>query len=301
VANVHPIGDSGLSRYFEEAKRFPVLTPERERELAFAWRDHGDREALRQLTGSHLRLVVKIARGFSGYGLPLADLIAEGNLGLMQAAQKFDPERGFRFATYAMWWIRAAINEYILHNWSLVKIGTTASQKKLFFNLRRLKGQLEELEHGDLGPESVRAIADELQVSEADVVEMNRRLSSGDASLNATLANEGESDWLEMLADLGPTQETALANADELAQRRRLLGGALRHLNDRERHILTERRLKDEPSTLEELSQVYGVSRERVRQIEARAFEKVQKAMLETAAQEARGAAARRPLLAEAA
>jgi RNA polymerase sigma-32 factor len=289
--NTHMFGDSGLSRYLEEAKRFPVLDPQRERELAIAWRDHGDEEALRQLTGSHLRLVVKIARGFSGYGLPLADLVAEGNVGLLQAAKKFDPDRGFRFATYAMWWIRAAINEYILHNWSLVKMGTTAAQKKLFFNLRRLKSELDELEYGDLPPEAVKAIAGELDVPEADVVEMNRRLAGADSSLNATLTGEGETNWLDMLSDERPNQEAAVAERHELAVRRGMLDEAMKRLNERERHILTERRLKDEPSTLEELSQVYGVSRERVRQIEVRAFEKLQKAMTEAAAEAQRRAA----------
>ncbi|WP_119462310.1 RNA polymerase sigma factor RpoH [Rhodospirillaceae bacterium SYSU D60014] len=271
--------DTGLSRYLEEAKKFPMLTLEREQELAIAWRDHKDEEALRQLIGSHMRLVVKSARSFSGYGLPITDLIAEGNVGLMQAAQKFDPSRGFRFATYAIWWIRAQIQEHILHNWSLVKMGTTAAQKKLFFNLRRLKSQMEELGQGDLSPETVSAIATELDVPETEVVEMNRRLTAGDSSLNATVGGESETDWLEMLMDNRPNQEALIADADELALRRRLLHDALQQLNERERHILVERRLKDDPSTLETLSQHYEVSRERVRQIEVRAFEKLQKAM----------------------
>ena len=275
--------ESSLVRLVEEAKHFPMLSQERERELALSWRDKGDREALRQLVGSHLRLVVKIARGFGGYGLPLADLVAEGNVGLMQAAEKFDPDRGFRFATYAMWWIRAAIQEYILHSWSLVKMGTTAAQKKLFFNLRRLKGRMEELEQGDLSAETVTAIATELDVPESEVVEMNRRLAGVDNSLNAMLGQDADSEWLEMLPDEGPSQETLVADADELSQRRSLLGKALDTLNPREREILTERRLKDDPSTLEELSHRYAVSRERIRQIEVRAFEKLQKAMLNAA------------------
>jgi RNA polymerase sigma-32 factor len=280
--------ESSLVRLVEEAKRFPMLSPERERNLALAWREQGDQAALSQLVGSHLRLVVKIARGFSGYGLPLADLVAEGNVGLMQAAEKFDPDRGFRFATYAMWWIRAAIQEYILHSWSLVKMGTTAAQKKLFFNLRKLKGRMEQLEQGDLPAETVTAIATELDVPEQEVIEMNRRLAGSDNSLNATMGAEADSEWLEMLPDERPTQETTVADADELRQRRDLLGAALEKLNPRERDILTERRLKDDPSTLEELSHRYAVSRERIRQIEVRAFEKLQKAMLAAAANQSR-------------
>jgi RNA polymerase sigma-32 factor len=280
--------ESSLVRLVEEAKRFPMLSPERERDLALAWRDRGDQAALSQLVGSHLRLVVKIARGFSGYGLPLADLVAEGNVGLMQAAEKFDPDRGFRFATYAMWWIRAAIQEYILHSWSLVKMGTTAAQKKLFFNLRKLKGRMEQLEQGDLPAETVTAIATELDVPEQEVVEMNRRLAGGDNSLNATMGADADSEWLEMLPDERPTHETTIADADELRQRRDLLGAALEKLNPRERDILTERRLKDDPSTLEELSHRYAVSRERIRQIEVRAFEKLQKAMLAATANQSR-------------
>lgn len=274
--------DTSLSRFVEEAKRFPMLSPEHEQELAKAWRDSRDRGALSHLVGSHLRLVVKIARGFTGYGLPLADLVAEGNVGLMQAAEKFDPDRGFRFATYAMWWIRAAIQEYILHSWSLVKIGTTAAQKKLFFNLRRLKGQMAELEQGDLPVEAVRKIATELDVPETEVVEMNRRLAGADNSLNALVGGAGadsDSEWLDMLPDEGPNQETLVGERDELQQRRHLLDSALKKLNPRERDIIFERRLKDEPSTLEELSHRYAVSRERIRQIEVRAFEKLQRAM----------------------
>jgi RNA polymerase sigma-32 factor len=276
--------DSSLVRFVEEAKRFPMLSPEREQELARAWRDRQDRDALRQLVGSHLRLVVKIARGFTGYGLPLADLVAEGNVGVMQAAEKFDPDRGFRFATYAMWWIRAAIQEYILHSWSLVKMGTTAAQKKLFFNLRKLKGQMAELDQGDLPAAAVTKIATELDVPESEVIEMNRRLSGADNSLNALMGGVGadsEAEWLDMLPDEGPNQETIVAERDELQQRRVLLDVALKKLNPRERDIIFERRLKDEPSTLEELSHRYDVSRERIRQIEVRAFEKLQRAMRE--------------------
>ncbi|TWA67900.1 RNA polymerase RpoH-like sigma 32 subunit [Azospirillum brasilense] len=275
--------NASLTRYVEESKRFPILAPDEERELAVAWRDRGNGHALERLVGSHLRLVIKIARGFGGYGLPLPDLVAEGNVGLMQAAQKFDPERGFRFATYATWWIRASIQEYILHSWSLVKMGTTAAQKKLFFNLRRLKSQMQELEQGDLSPSTVTAIATELDVPEQEVVEMNRRLSSNDSSLDAAMSSDGETNWLELLADDRPTQESVIADADELALRRRLVGQALERLDDRERRILFERRLKDDPSTLESLSQQFCVSRERVRQIEVRAFEKLQKAVLSAA------------------
>jgi len=275
--------DTTLVRFVEEAKRFPMLSPEREQELARAWRD-GDREALKQLVGSHLRLVVKIARGFTGYGLPLADLVAEGNVGLMQAAEKFDRDRGFRFATYAMWWIRASIQEYILHSWSLVKMGTTAAQKKLFFNLRKLKGQMAELDQGDLPPEAVTKIATELDVPEAEVIEMNRRLAGGDNSLNALMGGNGtdsDSEWLDMLPDDAPSQETIIGDRKELQQRRQMLDVALKKLNPRERDIIFERRLKDEPSTLEELSHRHAVSRERIRQIEVRALEKLQRAMRE--------------------
>jgi RNA polymerase sigma-32 factor len=272
--------DTTLVRFVEEAKRFPMLSPEHEQELARAWGEREDRDALTHLVGSHLRLVVKIARGFTGYGLPLADLVAEGNVGLMQAAEKFDPDRGFRFATYAMWWIRASIQEYILHSWSLVKMGTTAAQKKLFFNLRRLKGQMAELDQGDLPAEAVTKIATELDVPEAEVIEMNRRLSGSDNSLNAVMGGvEGDSEWLDMLPDESPSQETIVGDRKELRQRREMLDVALKKLNPRERDIIFERRLKDEPSTLEELSHRYAVSRERIRQIEVRAFEKLQRAM----------------------
>ena len=272
--------DSSLVRFVEEAKRYPMLSPERENELAVKWRDHTDRAALDSLVGSHLRLVVKIARGFAGYGLPIADLVAEGNVGLMQAAEKFDPDRGFRFATYAMWWIRASIQEYILHSWSLVKIGTTAAQKKLFFNLRRLKAQLQQFDQGDLTPETVGAIARDLDVPEAEVIEMNRRLSGPDNSLNAMLGTEADSEWLELLPDERPSQETVIGDLEEGRRRRDLLGAALKKLNPREREIVVERRLKDEPATLEELSHRYAVSRERIRQIEVRAVEKLQKAVI---------------------
>ena len=275
-------GDA-LTHLLSDAKRFPMLSPEREHKLAQAWRNDGDEAALRELVGSHLRLVVKIARGFAGYGLPISDLVAEGNVGLMQAAQKFDPDRGFRFATYAMWWIRAAIQEYILHSTSIVKMGTTAAQKKLFFNLRQLKGRLEQFEAGDLPPESVATIAAELGVPEKDVVEMNRRMSAGDGSLNVTLTEDGEAEWLDRLVDEGPSQETVLAEADEMAQRRKLLGEAMARLNAREREILVERRLRDEPLTLEDLSRRFHVSRERIRQLEVRAVEKLRKGMLAAA------------------
>ena len=277
-----PIAKRGdaLTHFLVEAKRFPMLSPEREQNLARAWRDLGDEAALRDLVGSHLRLVIKIARGFAGYGLPVSDLIAEGNVGLMQAAQKFDPDRGFRFATYAMWWIRAAIQEYILHSTSLVKMGTTAAQKKLFFNLRQMKGRLESFEQGDLSPESVETIAAALGVPEKDVVEMNRRMSAADGSLNVTMTEDGETEWLDRLVDERPSQEWALAEADEMAQRRKLLGGAMTRLNERERVILRERRLRDEPLTLEDLSRRFHVSRERIRQLEVRAVEKLTKAML---------------------
>jgi RNA polymerase sigma-32 factor len=276
-------GDA-LAHLLTDSKRFPMLSPEREQELTLAWRDHADEAALRDLVGSHLRLVIKIARGFAGYGLAVSDLIAEGNVGLMQAAQKFDPDRGFRFATYAMWWIRAAIQEYILHSTSIVKMGTTAAQKKLFFNLRQLKGRLEQFEAGDLSPETVATIAAELGVPEKDVVEMNRRMSGADGSLNETVLEDGEIEWLDRLVDERPTQETVVAEADEMTQRRKLLGEAMARLNAREREILVERRLRDEPLTLEDLSRRFHVSRERIRQLEVRAVDKLRKGMLSAAA-----------------
>jgi RNA polymerase sigma-32 factor len=272
--------DTSLIRLVEEAKHYPMLTVERERELALLWHEKADRAALQQLVGSHLRLVIKIARGFAGYGLPLSDLVAEGNVGLMQAAEKFDAGRGFRFATYAMWWIRAAIQEYVLHSWSLVKMGTTAAQKKLFFNLRRLKGRMEELEQGDLPPDTVRAIAHELEVPEIEVVEMNRRLGGADTSLNALVGADADSEWIEMLPDERPSQESLLVDRNEFQERKERLGAALKTLNARERDIIVERRLKDDPSTLEELSHRYAVSRERIRQIEVRALAKLRHAML---------------------
>jgi RNA polymerase sigma-32 factor len=261
-----------------------MLSAKEERRLAELWRDERDEAAARQLLGSHLRLVVKIARGFGGYGLPLGDLIAEGNVGLMQALDKFEPERGFRFSTYAMWWIRAAIQEYVLHNRSLVKMGTTAAQKKLFFNLRRLKSQLGELGEGDLSPAAAANIAEQLKVETDEVVEMNRRLAGRDQSLTAPMREDGEAEWQDMLVAEGPDQESLVADASELGWRRDLLAVGLETLNQRERHILTERRLKDDPMTLEELSAVYGISRERVRQLEVRAFARLQKAMLAAAA-----------------
>jgi RNA polymerase sigma-32 factor len=277
VINIAPEGN--LSRYLQEIRKFPMLTAEEELALSKRWRDHEDLEAAHKLVTSHLRLVAKIAMGYRGYGLPVGELISEGNVGMMQAVKRFDPDRGFRLATYAMWWIRAAIQEYILHSWSLVKMGTTAAQKKLFFNLRRLKGQMQAIEDGDLQPEQVAKIATTLGVPEQDVVSMNRRLAAPDHSLNAPVRADSEGEWQDWLVDEGESQETELADREELSGRKALLGGALKGLNDRERHILIERRLKDNPTTLEELSQQYNISRERVRQIEVRAFEKLQKAM----------------------
>ena len=271
--------EGNLSRYLQEIRKFPMLGPEEEYVLAKRYREHNDTPAANKLVTSHLRLVAKIAMGYRGYGLPMGELISEGNVGMMQAVKRFDPDRGFRLATYAMWWIRAAIQEYILHSWSLVKMGTTAAQKKLFFNLRKLKGQMQAIEEGDLSPENVRKIAEELDVTEADVVSMNRRLSSPDHSLNAPVRTDGEGEWQDWLVDERDDQETELAEREEMGRRRKLLSQALKSLNDRERHILTQRRLKDEPVTLEDLSQQYGISRERVRQIEVRAFEKLQKSM----------------------
>ena len=277
VLNVGPEGN--LSRYLQEIRKFPMLAPEEELSLSKRWRDHEDSAAAHKLVTSHLRLVAKIAMGYRGYGLPISELISEGNVGMMQAVKRFDPDRGFRLATYAMWWIRAAIQEYILHSWSLVKMGTTAAQKKLFFNLRRLKGQMQAIEDGDLRPEQVGQIAKALSVSEQDVVNMNRRLAAPDHSLNAPVRADSEGEWQDWLVDDSDSQETMLAEHEEFSGRKALLGEALHTLNQRERHILVERRLKEEPATLEDLSQVYNISRERVRQIEVRAFEKVQKAM----------------------
>ena len=275
-----PIAPEGnLSRYLQEIRKFPMLTPEEEYSLAKRWKDQGDEPAAHKLVTSHLRLVAKIAMGYRGYGLPMGELISEGNVGMMQAVKRFDPERGFRLATYAMWWIRAAIQEYILHSWSLVKMGTTAAQKKLFFNLRRLKAQMSALEEGDLQQEQVAKIAHALQVPEQDVVSMNRRLASSDHSLNAPVRAESEGEWQDWLVDDSESQETELAERQDMSNRKALLSQALTTLNERERHILIERRLKEEPTTLEELSQQYNISRERVRQIEVRAFEKLQKSM----------------------
>jgi RNA polymerase sigma-32 factor len=256
-----------------------MLEPDEEFMLAKRWREHNDTEAAHKLVTSHLRLVAKIAMGYRGYGLPVSELISEGNVGMMQAVKRFEPDRGFRLATYAMWWIRAAIQEYILHSWSLVKMGTTAAQKKLFFNLRKLKAQIGAVEEGDLRPENVKKIAHRLAVTENEVVSMNRRLAAGDHSLNAPMRVDGDGEWMDWIEDESPDQETAMAESQEFANRRELLGEAMKHLSERERVILQERRLKDEPATLEELSQRYDISRERVRQIEVRAFEKLQRAM----------------------
>ena len=276
--------EQGLSRYLTEIRKFPMLTKDEEFMLAKRWSEHQDPEAAHRLVTSHLRLVAKIAMGYRGYGLPIGEVISEGNVGLMQAVKKFDPDKGFRLATYAMWWIRASIQEYILRSWSLVKMGTTAAQKKLFFNLRKAKSQISAFEEGDLRPEHLSAIATKLGVSEQEVTDMNRRLGGGgDASLNAPIGGaggDGESEWMDWLADdREENQETTLANSEEFDARMTLLQEAMSELSERERHIIEERRLKDEPSTLEDLSKEYGVSRERVRQIEVRAFEKLQKAM----------------------
>jgi RNA polymerase sigma-32 factor len=277
-------GDASLNRYLAEIRKFPLLTPEQEYMLAKRYQEHQDPEAAAQLVTSHLRLVAKIAMGYRGYGLPVAELISEGNIGLMQGVKKFEPERGFRLATYAMWWIRASIQEFILRSWSLVKIGTTAAQKKLFFNLRRMKNNIEAFEDGDLRPEDVTKIATDLGVTEDEVVSMNRRMAmGGDTSLNVSLNEDGEGQWQDWLADDGPLQDERVADAQERDVRHEMLLSAMSDLNEREQHILTERRLAEEPKTLEELSQVYGVSRERVRQIEVRAFEKLQRAMMRIA------------------
>jgi RNA polymerase sigma-32 factor len=278
----------GLTRYLEEIRRFPMLEPQQEYMLAKSWREHGDRDAAHQLVTSHLRLVARIAMGYGGYGLPIGEVISEGNVGLMQAVKRFDPDKGFRLATYAMWWIRAAIQEYILRSWSLVKMGTTAAQKKLFFNLRKIKGQLKALEEGDLRPDQVKRIANQLGVTEEDVVSMNRRLA-GDSSLNAPVRNDAESgEWQDWLVDDTMDQETALAESEERDHRRDMLNEALEGLNARERRVFEARRLAEEPLTLEELSAEFGVSRERIRQIEVRAFEKVQKAVQKAASAQAR-------------
>ncbi|MBX5472053.1 MAG: RNA polymerase sigma factor RpoH [Acetobacteraceae bacterium] len=269
----------GLTDYLQKIRKFPMLSAEEEVSLARRWQEAQDLEAAHKLVTSHLRLVAKIAAGYQGYGLPLSELISEGNIGLMQAVQKFDPDRGFRLATYAMWWIRAAINEYILHNWSLVKIGTTAAQKKLFFNLRRMKSEMGAIDDGDLKPEQVESIARTLGVSEQEVISMNRRLAAADSSLNGLVGEDEDSEWQDWLADDHEGPEAAVAEREQKSSHAKLLTDALATLKERERHILIERRLKDEPTTLEALARHYGVSRERVRQIEMRAFEKLQKAM----------------------
>jgi RNA polymerase sigma-32 factor len=274
----------GLTRYLEEIRQFPMLEPQEEYMLAKSWREHGDRDAAHRLVTSHLRLVARIAMGYRGYGLPIGEVVSEGNVGLMQAVKRFDPDKGFRLATYAMWWIRAAIQEYILRSWSLVKMGTTAAQKKLFFNLRKIKGQLKALDEGDLRPDQVKRIATQLGVTEEDVVSMNRRLA-GDSSLNAPVRNDSESgEWQDWLVDATMDQETALAESEEAERRRGMLNTALKSLNERERRVFEARRLAEDPLTLEELSTEFGVSRERIRQIEVRAFEKVQKAVQKAAA-----------------
>jgi len=272
--------EGGLSRYLSEIRKFPMLAKDEEFMLAKRWQQHEDPEAAHRLVTSHLRLVAKIAMGYRGYGLPIGEVISEGNVGLMQAVKKFDPDRGFRLATYAMWWIRASIQEYILRSWSLVKMGTTAAQKKLFFNLRKAKSEISALEEGDMHPDQVRQIATKLGVLDEEVVSMNRRLAGGDASLNSPLRADSEAEWQDWLVDEDtPSQESIVAESEERTIRMSLLEEAMTELTDRERHILTERRLKDEPTTLEELAAQYGVSRERVRQIEVRAFEKLQKSM----------------------
>ncbi len=276
--------EGGLSRYLTEIRKFPMLTKDEEFMLAKRWREHEDPKAAHRLVTSHLRLVAKIAMGYRGYGLPIGEVISEGNVGLMQAVKKFEPDKGFRLATYAMWWIRASIQEYILRSWSLVKMGTTASQKKLFFNLRKAKSAISAFQDGDLRHDQVEQIATKLGVEESEVISMNRRLSGPDASLNAPMRVDGESEWQDWLEDTGAvSQETQVAEDQEHTQRMSLLEAAMTELTDRERHILTERRLKDDPTTLEDLASQYGVSRERVRQIEVRAFEKLQKAMLASA------------------
>ncbi len=275
-----PSPEGSLSRYLQEIRKFPMLEPQEEYMLAKRWKEHGDKEAAHKLVTSHLRLVAKIAMGYRGYGLPIGEVISEGNVGLMQAVKRFEPEKGFRLATYAMWWIRASIQEYILRSWSLVKMGTTAAQKKLFFNLRKVKGQIQAIEEGDLRPEQVAHIADRLGVTEEEVISMNRRLSGPDNSLNAPLRADSEGgEWQDWLVDDNADQEANLGEQQEMELRREMLARAMQSLNEREMHILTERRLKDEPATLEDLSQEYGISRDRVRQIEVRAFEKLQKAM----------------------
>ena len=275
--NLNP--DGNLSRYLQEIRKFPLLERQEEYMLAKRWKEHEDQEAAARMVTSHLRLVAKIAMGYRGYGLPLGEVISEGNVGLMQAVKRFEPEKGFRLATYAMWWIKASIQEYILRSWSLVKIGTTAAQKKLFFNLRRMKGEIKALEEGDLNQENLEKIATTLDVSEQEVIDMNRRMSGPDSSLNAPVRADSEGEWQDWLVDGSDNQETVLADQEEMTERRKMLTDGMKVLNERERGILAARRLQDNPQTLEDLSQEYGISRERVRQIEVRAFEKLQKAM----------------------
>ena len=269
--------EGNLSIYLQQIKKFPILTADEEYMLAKRYKEYGDTEAAHKLVTSHLRLVAKIAMGYRGYGLPVTDLISEGNVGIMQAVKKFDPERGFRLATYAMWWIRAQIQEYVLHSWSLVKIGTTAAQKKLFFNLKKLKNQLSSIDSGDLSPENAREIANRLNVKEAEVLDMNNRLFSGDQSLNIQVGNEGDAEWQDMLVDSNDTQDNIIANTDELLYRKKIFEKAIKVLNDREKEIIKLRKLKDKPVKLEELSKKFNISRERVRQIEEKAFEKLKK------------------------
>ncbi|MFM8678102.1 MAG: RNA polymerase sigma factor RpoH [Alphaproteobacteria bacterium] len=285
-------GERGVSRYLQEIRKFPLLAADEEFMLAKRWREHGDADAAHRLVTSHLRLVAKIAMGYRGYGLPVSELISEGNVGMMQAVKRFDPDKGFRLATYAMWWIRASIQEYILHSWSLVKLGTTAAQKKLFFNLRRAKAQLQVMDDRQFTPEKVRRIAADLGVPEQDVVQMNQRLAAQDHSLNAPLRGdgEGELEWQDWLVDETADQEVRLADEQEFGRRKAMMEEALKTLNERERQILVERRLTEDPATLEDLSHRYNVSRERVRQIENRAFEKLQKAVRALTAEEARAA-----------
>jgi RNA polymerase sigma-32 factor len=275
--NLNP--DGNLSRYLQDIRKFPLLEPEEEYMLAKRWKEHEDPEAAARMVNSHLRLVAKLAMGYRGYGLPLGEVISEGNVGLMQAIKRFEPEKGFRLATYAMWWIKASIQEYILRSWSLVKIGTTAAQKKLFFNLRRMKGEIKALEEGDLKQENLETIATKLKVSEQEVINMNRRMAGPDSSLNAPVRADSGGEWQDWLVDDSDNQETVLADQEEMAERRKMLVDAMKVLNDRERQILAARRLQEHPKTLEDLSQEYRISRERVRQIEVRAFEKLQKAM----------------------
>ena len=280
------VGENGLGRYLSEIRKFPMLEPNEEFMLAKRWEEHQDPQAAHRMVTSHLRLVAKIAMGYRGYGLPMSEVISEGNVGLMQAVKRFDADRGFRLATYAMWWIRAAIQEYILHSWSLVKIGTTASQKKLFFNLRRVKGQIKALEEGDMTPENVKEVATRLKVSEEEVINMNRRLMAPDHSLNAPLRIDGEGEWQDWLVDETDSPETRVADDQEFGRRKKLLDKAMLGLTPRERKILVERRLKDEPTTLEGLSTEFGISRERVRQIEVRAFDKLQRSIRKQAIDE---------------